>query len=87
MRALTIPGIFLLMISLASDLYNRFVYAPKINALENKYDGLGYLVHDEVHSAQLLISNVIALTAVAGIVLCIIAFFKMKKSFAAVGIL
>ena len=66
MRALTIPGIFLLLISLASDLYNRFVYVPKISALESKYEGIGYIVHDEVQNAQTLISTIIIITAVTG---------------------
>lgn len=87
MRALTIPGIFLILISLASDLYNRFVYAPKTSALEKKFDSIGYIVHDEVQYAQTLISNIIVITAVAGVVLCIIPVFKMKKGLAAVGIL
>lgn len=87
MRALTIPGVFLLLISLASDLYNRFIYAPKINALEKKYDGIGVIIHDQVQNAQTLINTVIIITAVTGFVLCIIPVLKMKKGLAAVGIL
>ncbi|HBG70753.1 MAG: hypothetical protein A2W93_04405 [Bacteroidetes bacterium GWF2_43_63] len=87
MKTLFIPGLFLLLMSLASGLYNRYIYIPKVNAIEKKYDELSFLVHQEMQNTQTLIGNVIIVTAVAGFILCIAPVVKTKISHSVIGIL
>ena len=87
MKALSLSGFLISLLSLAAGLYNQFVCVPRVKALEDKLDDVSLRLWHEAHDMKIMIGEIIIIAGAIGFVLCLIPAIKQKKALAFVGIL
>ena len=87
MKAVHISGVFLLLLSLSTDLYNRFVYLPHVRALENRFMEFNTYMHNEISATQQVVWQIVIITGLSGFMLCRIPVLKKRNQQTLIGIL
>ncbi len=90
MKALSISGFILSVLSFIAGLYLQFVLAPAANSLEDYLntglsDDINSLMFYEAHEAKVMTGETLVITGGLALILCIIPAIKTKSKLGIIG--